>query len=133
MIGNQPSDPPALRDRRILVVDDNIDAATSLAELLTLMGNEVRCIHDGAEVLQLVREYRPDIVLLDIGLPGMSGYNVARDLRREWGNGGMLIIAVSGYGSQEHRRRSMESGCDAHFVKPISLAELQAFAATRGA
>ncbi len=131
MIADTPSEQTPLRDRRILVIDDNVDAASSLAELLRLMGNDARCSHDGPSALRIVKEYGPDIVLVDIGLPGMTGHDVVRELRRQSGDSKMLIVAVSGYGSQEHRRQSMESGCDAHFVKPMSLSQLQEFAASR--
>ena len=132
MIADDMSEQTGLRDRRILVVDDNVDAASSMAELLRLMGNDVRCSHDGPAALGIVKEYRPDMVLVDIGLPGMTGHDVVREIRRESGDGKMLIVALSGYGSQEHRRQSIESGCDAHFVKPMSLSQLQEFAASRG-
>jgi CheY-like chemotaxis protein/two-component sensor histidine kinase len=125
------AEPSALSGRRILVVDDNIDAAESFASLLRLMDNDVRTAPDGPTALRVAREYRPELVLLDIGLPGMNGYDVARELRRELGNGRMLIVAVTGYGAPEDRHRSAEAGFDAHFVKPIEIGDLQALVASR--
>ncbi|TMH67225.1 MAG: hybrid sensor histidine kinase/response regulator, partial [Betaproteobacteria bacterium] len=90
--------PAALSGHRILIVHDNTDAANSLASLLSLMDNEVRTASDGPEALRVAAEYRPEIILLDIGLPGMNGYDVARALRRDAANGRPLIVAVSGYG-----------------------------------
>jgi two-component system CheB/CheR fusion protein len=124
-------EPVALSGRRILIVDDNIDAANSLASLLNMMDNDARTANDGPGALRLAGEYRPDIVLLDIGLPGMNGYDVARELRRGLGDGKTLIIAVSGYGSREDLQRAVEAGFDAHFVKPMEIAELEAFVASR--
>jgi CheY-like chemotaxis protein len=104
---------------RILVVDDNADSARGLARLLKLLGHEVRTAHDGREAIAVAQSYRPDIVLLDIGLPGMDGYDVARALRKDVVCRDMVIIAVSGYGQDEDRRRSQEAGFDFHLVKPI--------------
>jgi PAS domain S-box-containing protein len=104
---------------RILVVDDNIDSAESLALLLRLYGHEVLMAHDGPETIEAVRTFNPQIVLLDIGLPGMSGYEVAAALRAERGTNQMLLVALTGYGREEDRRRALESGFDHHIVKPI--------------
>ena len=95
-----------LSGRRFLIVDDNVDAANSLAALLRLMGNDALTVNDGAGALRVAREYQPDIVLLDIGLPGMNGYDVARALRSDSSNGKPLIVAVSGYGSPASTRTS---------------------------
>jgi signal transduction histidine kinase len=89
---------PALTGRRVLIVDDNPDAVASFASLLRLMDNDVRTATTGLEALRVAKEYRPDLVLLDIGLPGMNGYDVARALRRDLGDGKIVLIAVSGYG-----------------------------------
>jgi signal transduction histidine kinase/CheY-like chemotaxis protein len=110
--------------KRILVVDDNVDAAESLALLLRLAGHEVWTTHDGPAALGLARELRPEVVLLDIGLPGMDGYEVARRLRQEPGLSGALLVAVSGYGQAEDRRRSREAGFDEHVVKPADPTEV---------
>jgi signal transduction histidine kinase len=116
--------------RRVLVVDDNRDAADSLALLLKLMGHEVRTAYDGPAALQEARAWRPEVVLLDIGLPGMTGYEVARRLREERPPEELLLVALTGYGQEEDRRRSQEAGLDLHFVKPVdpnALRDLLAF------
>lgn len=109
------------RSRRILVVDDNVDAAETLAELLELWGHDVCAVHDGAAALEAVGEYGPEVVLLDIGLPGMDGYEVARRLREgeDAGKERMLLIAVTGYGQEEDRRRSHDATLDYHLTKPV--------------
>lgn len=107
------------RSLRILVVDDNEDATESLGVLLQLSGHEVRAAHDGIEAIGAADEFRPDVVLLDIGLPKMDGYDVARELRRQpWGRE-MVLIAVTGWGQAEDRERSREAGFDQHLVKPV--------------
>ena len=109
----------AALDLCVLVVDDNHDVAESTAVLLRLAGCEVHLAHDGEEALRLVPRVRPDAVLLDIGLPRMNGYEVAERIRSDPENRGILIVAVSGYGQQEHRLRSKQAGFDQHVVKPI--------------
>jgi DNA-binding response OmpR family regulator len=106
--------------RRVLVVDDNQDAADSLAMLLAAYGDEVSTAYDGEQAVELDERHRPDIVLLDIGLPKMSGYDVARDIRRRRGPG-VLIVAITGWGQEEDRQRSREAGFDHHFTKPVDL------------
>jgi PAS domain S-box-containing protein len=112
------------RKRSILVVDDNEDAAASLAMLLRMTGHEVAVEHDGEGALERIAHEAPDIVLLDIGLPGMSGYDVAEQLRKRPGRRAMRIYALTGYGQEEDRRRSAEAGFDGHLVKPVVPAEL---------
>lgn len=112
--------------RRLLVVDDNQDSAQSLALLLETAGHEVHIAYDGVSALAEARSFHPDIVLLDIGLPGMDGYEVARRLRQEPGMGKLLIVAVSGYGRAEDRRRSRKEGFNAHLTKPVDLDALHA-------
>jgi signal transduction histidine kinase/CheY-like chemotaxis protein len=108
----------------ILVVDDNVDAVRTLAILLKLAGHDVMTAHRGPEAIELARLCRPQIILLDLGLPGMSGYDVVKRLRgEEWG-GDALIVAVSGYGQEEDRQRTNEAGFDLHLVKPINYDEL---------
>jgi CheY-like chemotaxis protein len=109
----------AARPVRVLVVEDNLDAAESLATLLRLWGHEVRVVHDGLDALDAARAYQPEVVLLDIGLPGLDGYQVAERLRSEVGLGQALLVAMTGYGQPEDRRRSREAGIDHHFVKPV--------------
>ncbi len=110
--------------RRILVVDDNVDSAKTLAMLLQLTGNEVRTAHDGPSALEVAAAYVPDVVLLDIGLPGMSGLDVARRMREMPRLRDTMLIAQTGWGQQEDRRRSEEAGFDAHLVKPVDPAVL---------
>lgn len=109
---------------RILVVDDNRDAASSLATLLRFLGNEVRTAHDGPSALGEALKSHPDVVILDIGLPGMNGLDVCRRLRAE-GHPGMLLVALSGLGHDDDRRRSQDAGFNAHLVKPVNLDELK--------
>jgi PAS domain S-box-containing protein len=117
---------PAAEKRcaRILVVDDNVDTARSLAKLLELLGHEVRVAYNGPEGIEAARRLEPEFILLDIGLPGMDGYEVARRLKQEPGCRATVIIAVSGYGQDEDRRRSREAGFDHHLVKPVDFDQL---------
>ena len=117
-----PAEPaPAVSNRglRVLVVEDNIDAAESLATLLRLWNHDVNVVHDGCKALEAAREQQPEVVLLDIGLPGLDGYQVARRLRDEIGLDHALLVAMTGYGQPEDRRRSQEAGIQYHFVKPV--------------
>ncbi len=116
---------------RILVVDDNVDSARGLARLLKLLGHEVRTAGDGEEALAVAADYVPGVVLLDIGLPGMDGYQVARELRKQADSKDALIVAISGYGQDEDRRRAKEAGFDFHFVKPLDHAALLSVLETR--
>jgi signal transduction histidine kinase/DNA-binding response OmpR family regulator len=109
---------------RVLVVDDNVDAAESLAILLRLGGCVVRLAHDGPTALEAAQTFRPEIVLLDIGLPGMDGYEVARRLRTCPASADAVLVAVTGYGQAEDRVRSHQAGFDHHLVKPVDLAAL---------
>jgi two-component system, chemotaxis family, CheB/CheR fusion protein len=109
----------ATQAARILVVDDNADSARGLSRLLKLLGHDVRTAHDGTEAIAAVRSHRPDVVLLDIGLPGMDGYEVARRLRDDAGCRDATIIGISGYGQEEDRRRGRDAGFDHHLVKPV--------------
>ena len=124
-----PPEPPSARQysgsgQRVLVVDDNVDAAEMLAELLREIGYATSVAHDGPVALELARTFRPDIALIDIGLPVMDGYEVARQLRTMLD--GARLIAVTGYGQQGDRDRSHNAGFDAHLVKPVSLDVLSA-------
>ena len=109
---------------RILVVDDSVDTAKGMARLLRLLGNEVQVVYDGPQAIDAARNHRFDFVLLDIGLPGMDGYQVAAKLRDEDFGKGAVIIAVSGYGQEEDRRRSQAAGFDHHLVKPVDFDSL---------
>jgi PAS domain S-box-containing protein len=117
--GEAPSAARMLAGRRVLVVDDNIDAAESIARILRLFGHEVQCRYDGPSALAAVPAYRPEIIVLDIGLPGMDGYQVARELRAMKDIGRVQILAVTGYGQEDDRRRSREAGFDQHLTKPV--------------
>jgi CheY-like chemotaxis protein len=104
--------------QRILVVDDNLDAAESLALMLRLEGHEVRVAHDGSTALATVEADPPDVVFLDIGMPVMDGYEVARRLRQQPGLDHVLLVALTGWGQEEDRQRSQEAGFDHHLTKP---------------
>jgi CheY-like chemotaxis protein len=106
---------------RILVVDDNIDAATTLARILKLSGHQVEMAQDGATAMVAARRLRPDFVFLDIGLPGMDGFQVADSLRREPGLESARIIAVTGSASEEDRRRLRDANVDYYLVKPVDV------------
>jgi CheY-like chemotaxis protein len=110
---------------KVLVVDDSVDTADSLAMLLALDGYEVRTAHDGIEALAAARDFRPEVVLMDIGLPGADGYQVAESIRADQALHDVLLIAMTGYGQQEARSRSRAAGFDHHLVKPVDLGELR--------
>jgi two-component system CheB/CheR fusion protein len=114
----------ALR-KRVLVVDDNVDAAESVAMILRLSGYDVRCTYDGVSALDAAKAYHPDVVVLDIGLPGISGYEVARRLRLDPEFEETPLVAVTGYGQDVDRRRSRNAGIDYHLTKPVDPATLQ--------
>ena len=115
---------PATR-RRIMVVDDNLDAAQTLAMLLTMMDNETLMAHDGLAALDLATEFKPDVMFLDIGMPKLNGYEVGRRIRQQaWGKD-MVLIAVTGWGQDEDKRRSIEAGFDFHLTKPVLPAALE--------
>lgn len=110
--------------RRALVVDDNVDNAESLGLLLRLHGDEVRTAHNGVEALEVGDVFRPEIVLLDIGMPRMNGYETCRLLRlRAWGREA-IVIAQTGWGQSEDRQRALAAGFDAHLVKPVEFVAL---------
>jgi CheY-like chemotaxis protein len=111
--------------RRVLVVDDNVDAAHSLARLLEAAGHDVSAVYDGLAALSQASQLRPDVILLDIGLPGLDGYEVARRLRSRPETAAALLVALTGYGQDEDRRRSQEAGFDHHLVKPVERGSLQ--------
>jgi CheY-like chemotaxis protein/anti-sigma regulatory factor (Ser/Thr protein kinase) len=106
---------------RVLVVDDNVDSADSLSRVLEVMGYQTRVAHDGIEAIHAADDYRPRIVLLDLGLPKMNGLEVASALReKDWGKN-ILLIALSGWGQDEDRRKTGKAGFDFHFVKPVNI------------
>jgi two-component system CheB/CheR fusion protein len=122
--GSSPRVTDALQ-RRILVVDDNVDAADSIAMILQMSGYDVRCVYDGLSVMGVADTYGPDVIVLDIGLPGMSGYDVARELRKRPRFHDTPLVAVTGYGQDEDRRQSREAGFDHHLTKPVDPQALQ--------
>ena len=118
MTGSTPG--TARPGQRLLVVDDNRDAAESMTMLLELWGHEVACAHDGFSALKVAASFHPDAVFLDIGLPGMDGYEVAARLRELPQGTRLTLIAITGYGQDADRRRSREAGIDHHLVKPVA-------------
>jgi CheY-like chemotaxis protein/anti-sigma regulatory factor (Ser/Thr protein kinase) len=110
--------------RRVLVVDDNRDACATLAALLRMEGHEVQEAYDGPGGIAAAAAFRPELVLLDIGMPGMSGYEVAQHLRKLEGGDGLRIVAVTGWSQDHDRRRSREAGFDHHLAKPVGVDEL---------
>jgi CheY-like chemotaxis protein len=114
---------------RVLVVDDNQDSADALAEVLRVWGHEVELAYDGVAALDAAARWRPDVVVSDLGLPGMDGYALAQRIRSGPAFGRALLVALSGYGREEDRQRALEAGFDHHLVKPP---DLQALAALLG-
>lgn len=105
--------------RRVLIADDNLDALESLSILLQIQGHEVFTAADGAQAVAAAAEHRPDIALLDIGMPKLDGYEVARQIRAEpWGKA-IRLVALTGWGQEDARRRSREAGFDSHLIKPL--------------
>jgi CheY-like chemotaxis protein len=120
----EPKASGAPEARRILVADDNADAADSLATLLTFMGHEVRTAADGVAAVELATTFRPDVMLLDIGMPKLNGHDACRRIREEPWSETAVFIALTGWGQDEVRRQSLEAGFDHHLVKPVNLASL---------
>ncbi|MGE5170547.1 MAG: response regulator [Rudaea sp.] len=112
---------------RILVADDNRDAATSLATLLSFDGHDTRIANDGEEALRVAEEFLPHIAFLDIGMPRVDGYEVARRIRAASWGGSILLVALTGWGQADDRRRALEAGFDRHFTKPLDLDALGPF------
>ena len=117
--------------RRVLVVDDNHDAADSLGMLLQFLGAEVLVAHDGHAALAAIRSYQPAVVLLDLGMPGMNGLEVARRIREDPASRGIVLVALTGWGQREDRRRTTEAGFDYHLVKPADVGMLQSILSMR--
>lgn len=113
-------------NRRVLIVEDNRDAARMLSLLLQMDGHQVCAAHSGLQALETARTFEPEVILLDIGLPDMSGYEVARQLRSEPQFDQALLVALTGHGSDQDRQRTREAGFDEHVVKPPPLPDLQA-------
>jgi CheY-like chemotaxis protein len=130
--GNEPDSPlvaeprPARagEGRHVLIVDDNVDAADSLAALLQAHGHHVKVVYDPVAAIRLARGFTPDLALLDIGLPVMDGYELATQLRQMPALGAARFVALTGYGQSGDRERSIAAGFDHHFVKPVQVDEL---------
>ena len=120
-----PVTPVPVPTRRVLLVDDNADAVSALSLLLEMMGHEVRVAYDGVAALELAAGFRPEAVILDIGLPRMDGYAVARAMRASESTAGALLIALTGYGQPGDRTKSHDAGFDLHFVKPVSFDQIE--------
>ena len=121
-----PRTPAVSERRRVLVVEDHVDSAEGLAALLRLEDHEVRIVADGLQALSSCRDYRPDLILLDLGLPGMDGFETGRQLRALLGDD-VVIVALTGYGQEDDRRRSIEAGIDHHVLKPLRIGALDRF------
>jgi len=119
------SRPDARAGRRILVVDDNEDSATSMAEMLASMGHEVAVAHDGLEAVESAERFRPEVILMDIGMPRLNGYEATRRILEQPWSPAIAIVALTGWGQAGDRAQSKEAGCDAHLVKPVSLPEVE--------
>jgi CheY-like chemotaxis protein len=119
------SETEPIRHRRVLVVDDNADAAESLAMLLQISGHETRVVTEAVKVVSASAEFMPHVAVLDIGLPGISGYDLARQLRQQADSAQLVLIALTGYGQKQDRERAAAAGFDYHFVKPVDPGELE--------
>jgi len=129
-VSKPPVTQTAARRFKILVVDDNHDSALSLAMMLSIMGHDTRTAHDGESAVATAETFLPDVILLDIGLPKLNGYEVAQRIREtSWGTS-MYLIAVTGWGQDEDRQRSSEVGLNLHMVKPVEPSALEKVLAT---
>jgi len=129
-ISSSVSEPAAGAARRVLIVDDNQDGAESLALLVEMNGHDIFLAHDGLEAIEAAERIRPDVVLLDIGLPSLNGYEVCQRIREKpWGKG-LILVALTGWGQEEDRRKSKEAGFNAHLVKPVDYDALMKVLAT---
>ena len=131
VVGVEPI--PANLDFRVLLIDDNEDANESMAALLELIGYQVRTASDGVSALQIVEQFQPQLILSDIGLPGMDGYRLAPALRQAAGERKVIIAAATGYGQASDRLRSQAAGFDHHLVKPLDADSLLHFVAQQAA
>jgi CheY-like chemotaxis protein len=111
--------------RRILVADDNEDAAMSLALILSMLGHETRTARNGLEALEIAEQFQPEVVLLDIGMPKLNGYDTARRLRQKTDGAQLLLVALTGWGQEADRLRSTDAGFDSHLIKPVDVAQIQ--------
>ncbi len=117
--------PSARTIRRVVVADDNVDAADAMAMFVETLGVEVRTVYEGLETVSVVEAFRPDLVLLDIAMPGLDGHEIARKIRGEdWGEE-VMLVALTGWGREEDKRRTREAGFDGHLVKPVDFDGLE--------
>lgn len=125
--GDSKSQPPRQAEKplRVLVVDDNVDSAESLRMVLTMSGHQVETAYCGQVALETAEKFRPHVMFLDIGLPGLNGYQVAERLRQTPSASNVVLVAMTGYGREEDRRRSREAGFDYHLVKPVDPLKLE--------
>jgi two-component system, OmpR family, response regulator len=112
--------------RRVLLVDDSVDAAQAMSMLLETLGHDVRMAHDGVSALAVVDGFEPEVVILDIGLPGMDGFELAREMRKRPSTQQCLLLALTGYGGDADRQRAHDAGFDHHLVKPVSFEDIEA-------
>ncbi len=135
IVENQPESAPASPEeeepsvhgarRRILVVDDNRDSAISMAMMLRLLGDEVRVVHDGVEAVEEAGTFQPQVILMDVGMPRLNGLDATRSIRELPGGRDIIIFALTGWGQEGDKERSLEAGCDGHLVKPVDLPDLE--------
>jgi CheY-like chemotaxis protein len=117
---------------RVVIIDDNQDAATTMSMLVEQLGGSARTAHDAASGLATVQEFRPDIVFLDIGMPGMDGYEACRRLRQQPSAQHMVVVAVTGWGRPQDKQRALDAGFDAHLTKPVDPSALASVLGSRG-
>ena len=122
---NKTMDTELQMHKRVLIIDDNVDVADTLAQWLQLAGHEVRTVYNGVEAISVTTEFCPEIVLLDIGLPDLNGYDVAAQLRALPDTPPFLLVAVTGYGQASDEKAFIEAGFDRHFTKPMGLSKLE--------
>jgi CheY-like chemotaxis protein len=120
-VANAKPKAPSVEPRRVLVVDDNEDAAKAISTTLRIFGHEVRTAFDGTTAVELAVEFQPDLVLLDLGMPKMDGYEAAKRIRADVANSEVFLVAVTGWGAEADRRRTRAAGFDQHLVKPLTL------------
>ena len=126
-LATEPSASAPLRRMRVLVVDDNRDSADSMRMLLDASGQDARCVYDGVSALEIAESFRPEVVLLDIGMPSMDGYQVVRELRARNLAPRPVIAALTGWGQDSDKKKTHEAGFDHHFTKPVAADALMAF------
>ncbi|MBW8831747.1 MAG: response regulator [Burkholderiales bacterium] len=115
------------KSRRVLLIDDNVDAAESLAQLLALSGHDARTAGDGAQAMRVAQEFQPEVVFCDLGLPGMNGFDLARELRTLPFGRDIVLAALTGYGQPSDRENTARAGFDAHLVKPVDPSIIESF------